>query len=364
MKRILVLSRPLVNGGDYLFAKRALEVINANLPDTEVVSGHLLTDYEPKWLNKFDIIFITGGPIYDNRFFADGAIPFLRYIDVLKPVIHIFAGGWYGASDSLKDIYDYKFEPEVLSLLWKIESGGGTFSCRDYITERVLRNNGLQNVIMTGCSAWYFLPMLTKHFSCSLHSSQDVQKLVISDQGITKDSRWHEIKLAQTKGLIEKLKQEFSKAEIVFTFNGGIDTKYSGNFNRAICNYMDEQGIKYADLSGSADGFEIFDDADLHIGYRVHAHIYCLARKIPSILLEEDARGAGVNQALGLRDIKSYAVSTQEEYGVNSYMLEELDAYLRELYNEGFSRIESACMRMKFVYEHVVQPYFKVISER
>lgn len=364
MKRALVLSRPLVNAGDFLFAERSLEVICANLPGVEIVSGHLLAEYELEWLNGFDVIFITGGPIYDNRFFADGAIPFLKYLDSLKPVIHIFAGGWYGKSDNLSEIYGYSFSPEVLAVLQQFEARGGTFSCRDYITERVLRNNGLQNVTMTGCSAWFFLPMMEKAFSCCLSQPADVHKLVISDQGMTKDSRWHEVKLVQTKNLISHLRQIFPEAEILFTFNGGIDTKYSGQFNRRVCDWLDERGISYVDMSGSAERFNVYDDVDLHIGYRVHSHIYCLAQRLPSVLLEEDARGAGVNQALGLRDIRNYSVNEQDVFQPNPYLLTELDAYLQEMYREKFSRIKAACMRVTDVYEHVVQPYFRKIAGR
>ena len=44
----------------------------------------------------------------------------------------------------------------------------------------------------------------------------------------------------------------------------------------------------------------------MHVGYRVHAHIYNLSRRGTSILIEEDARGAGVNDALNLRHICAF----------------------------------------------------------
>ena len=40
-------------------------------------------------------------------------------------------------------------------------------------------------------------------------------------------------------------------------------------------------------------------EAHVHVGYRVHAHLYCLSRATPSYLLYEDTRGIGVGETLG-----------------------------------------------------------------
>src|SRR5699024_8576119 len=48
---------------------------------------------------------------------------------------------------------------------------------------------------------------------------------------------------------------------------------------------------------------------DLHIGYRVHAHIYFLSKRLPSILLHEDGRGNGVSEALNSPGIDAYKSS-------------------------------------------------------
>ena len=58
-------------------------------------------------------------------------------------------------------------------------------------------------------------------------------------------------------------------------------------------------GARTRDISGSASGFAVYDDVSLHVGYRVHAHLYCLSRSTPSYLVAEDSRGIGVLQTLG-----------------------------------------------------------------
>ena len=42
-----------------------------------------------------------------------------------------------------------------------------------------------------------------------------------------------------------------------------------------------------------------YDKVDLHVGFRVHAHLYMLSMRKPSILLIEDGRGYGVFYSLG-----------------------------------------------------------------
>lgn len=41
--------------------------------------------------------------------------------------------------------------------------------------------------------------------------------------------------------------------------------------------FFEKIGVKMIDISKSVDGLRIYDDCDLHIGFRVHAHIYNLS---------------------------------------------------------------------------------------
>lgn len=361
--KILFLSRPIINGGDFLFSGRAKEILDANLPQAQITVKHVLDEMGLDFVNSFDKVVIAGGPMYDNRFLTRDALPLFRNLEDIYPSIHFLCNGWYGSNINKKKIYIDRFCDDVINNLRQVEAKGGSFSCRDYITETVLRNNGLKHIYMTGCAAWYDLDKLGVSQLNPLDFS-NVRKVAISDQGLTKDSQWHEVKFLQTKELVEFVKTRFSKAEIVFTFNGGIDTKYSGDFNRRICGYLTEQGITYVDLSGSMEGFHIYDDADLHIGYRVHSHIYALSQRIPSILIEEDARGGGVNQALGLPDIQNYRCNEEGNFAPNPYMLSEIDYYLQELEREHCSRLQAAIKRMQDVYETVVVPYIKNVIGR
>ena len=361
--KILFLSRPITNGGDFLFSERAREILAANLPQAQITVKHVLDEMSLDFINSFDKVVIAGGPMYDNRFLTRDAQPLFRNLEEVHPSIHFLCNGWYGSNINKSYIYIYIYYDSVINDLKRIEAKGGSFSCRDYITETVLRNNGLKNIYMTGCAAWYDLDKIEDSKLKPLDFS-NIRKVVVSDQGLTKDSQWHDVKFNQTKGLVEFVKTRFNKAEIIFTFNGGINTKYSGDFNHRICKYLAKHGIEYVDLSGSMEGFHICDDADLHIGYRVHSHIYALSQRIPSILIEEDARGGGVNQALGLQDIQNYSCNVDGNFAPNPYMLYELNYYLQELEREKCSRLQTAINRMHDVYETVTVPYIKNVIGR
>jgi hypothetical protein len=51
---------------------------------------------------------------------------------------------------------------------------------------------------------------------------------------------------------------------------------------------------------------ELYDEADLHVGFRVHAHLYMNSISKPSVLLNEDGRGKAVGLVLGGLTLDAY----------------------------------------------------------
>src|SRR5690606_4746413 len=50
--------------------------------------------------------------------------------------------------------------------------------------------------------------------------------------------------------------------------------------------------------AGRLEVFDEYDQFDLHVGHRLHGHIGFLRRRIPSVLLMEDARSRGFSASL------------------------------------------------------------------
>jgi polysaccharide pyruvyl transferase WcaK-like protein len=53
------------------------------------------------------------------------------------------------------------------------------------------------------------------------------------------------------------------------------------------------------DASRDIGALKLYGQVDLHVGYRVHAHLCALSRRRPSLLIAEDGRGRGQAVTLG-----------------------------------------------------------------
>jgi len=351
--RCLVITKEVRNGGDYLIVKRLEEVLKHTVPwlDITLVNGWGFPEDEIDFVNSFDSVVIGGGPGYDNRALAPQNFPLLGCIDRLLPPIHMVGMGWYGVSASPTEVYGYRFTDDALKVLRRVERNGSYLGCRDYVTERVLRSNGFPNTIMTGDPAWYDFGHLDS-VAVSRTVDRGLRRVVLSDPGCTKRASEHQARASQAIELAGAVRDIFPDAEMAYTFNGGIETKYSAPCNRAIKRAVETLGCAVYDLAGSAEGFGVYDDADVHIGYRVHSHIYCLSKRIPSVLIEEDARGTGVNEALGLRSIGCLDASSVSvgRFAVNPYLVAEVRDYIHEIIASDYIRFEAAFATMKRTY--------------
>lgn len=81
----------------------------------------------------------------------------------------------------------------------------------------------------------------------------------------------------------------------VTTWKGNAGSLLYGVINK----YAKKNGYEICDVSGSSDYVKHYYEADMHVGYRVHAHIPALSAGIPSFLLQIDGRGTGVSESLG-----------------------------------------------------------------
>lgn len=240
--------------------------------------------------------------------------------------------------------------------------GGGNgyqLGARDEYTVTCLRRNGFNNVIMTGCTAWYKIEKI----GCGLkrHSLNDIEKICISDpeQSVNYD-------MAFT--VVEYLKKFFMQAKLVYVFHRGISadmyvTKETGAKREKFCEKLKALNVQFIDISDSDEGFAVYDDCHLHVGFRVHAHLYNLSNRTPSILLEEDGRGTAANFALGLPSIPCYntnqvlfnriflqKVSDKLFRPENEYLILQLEDWLMALEAENLQQMEWVFQRMEYYF--------------
>jgi polysaccharide pyruvyl transferase WcaK-like protein len=122
-----------------------------------------------------------------------------------------------------------------------------------------------------------------------------------------------------------------------------------------LINFANKLEIEHKNLAYEIKNINIYNDFDLCIGYRLHAHIYFLRKNKPSILLNEDGRGKSFSFTLGIpgvdagertwinRNLFLRNTLINEVYSkflgyqkVNKYAVSSLFDYLDEQINNDF----------------------------
>lgn len=333
MKKIIIIGRPYSNGGDYLIYHRIEQLIKKNRSDVEI-SLKLGDDKELSVmeLNQFDAIVTGGGGAQFSEEHIRTSFIFKHFDEILVP-IHFMGTGLYGKNGTDKTIFSYKYSNEVVDFFNKIIKKGGQVASRDWVVDMILRNNGIRDTIMTGCPAWYdiaYLEEKKKEEEMPFRFS-NIKYIAISNHGLTKNPSDHDKKIEQMIYLISLLRETFKDVKLMLTFNDGYITKYSTNYNIKLKEWAEKNKIICVDLSNKAERFEALNKVDFHVGFRVHTHIYCLSRGIPSLLIEEDIRGYGMNESLHLPHITAYDAEEGEEFKPNPYLSIKLMRVLEQL---------------------------------
>lgn len=336
MKKILVVGRPYSNGGDFLIYDRITRILHKAYPEADITLN-LQNDaqFAADELNEYDAIVTGGGG-------AQYAEPYVRtsffyqHFDEIKTPIHYMGTGLYGADGEDSTLYEYPYSAEMIAYFNQVVERGGQLATRDWVVDTVFCNSGIKGAVMAGCPAWYDLEMLEKPEADAVFkrsfADRKIRTIAVSNHGLTKNAQDHGKKLAQIEELIIFLKERFPGAGMLLTFNDGYITKYSKDYNLTLQKWAGEQGVRCVDLSSDAAKFKALDEIDLHIGFRVHTHIYCISRMIPSLLIEEDIRGFGMNETLSLPHITAYAQhSKPDDFVRNPYLIRQLTVLLEQM---------------------------------
>lgn len=377
--KIALLSGAYKNAGDFLIVKRSKDLLKYVYPEcsiTEFERRKSLLPYLDE-INRHDILILAGGPAYSPSIYPD-QIPLVPNLYEITIPIFALGLGWNGQDMLSKTIKKYHFKPTCRPLFDRIEQDGFSLSCRDWASVKILKENCYSSALMTGCPAWYDL----KHLDIFPVLPKDKWKtpnICISDPAFLSN-------YGQLLKIVDYVKKQFPHSSIKFVFHRGYKEDrntlpHIAKRNIRLKNFLEAQSIDCVDISYRADGFKVYNECDLHIGYRVHAHIYNLSIRNPSILLEEDGRGGGVNQALALPSIRAYtthskiankyhqiidpsyrtapfSIATQ-----NNNIIHELDTYLFELFSNDFIQMKNAFLLMRSYFD-VMIAHIRSIQEK
>lgn len=277
------------NAGDHLIGLRAKRLLE-QFVDAEVINVDRKQPIDYDLLNKAKAVILTGGPALQP-----GIYPGVYDLDLEKinvPVVGFGLGWKAGLGKSPKD---FNFSDESQVFLDSLKTS--LFSVRDQASFELLENQGFEKLTMTGCPAWFDLEKINQHFS----PPESINSVVISTPAVPNKQA---IKLAK---LVSK---RYPNAKKTLLFQAGFESTHSkkaDEYTKKLRNLRLRLALSgWKAESAEADPqkmVSVLGGADLHIGYRVHSHLFMLSQRKLSVLIAEDARGESQNKTLGLRSL-------------------------------------------------------------
>lgn len=289
---IVTLTGAYKNAGDHLIGYRGRQLLQ-KFVDAEVVNvdRKAIQDCHYDLFNKAKAVFLCGGPAYQKNIY-----PIIYPINLEKIFVPIIPYG-LGFKAALGD-NNFLFEKDAMDFVTKIHSRIQTSSARDIKTVEALNAHNIYNVTMTGCPAWYDIEKMDNTY----HFSPRIRRLAFSAPATVDDNFIQLLKMIAVR---------YPDADRYITFHHGF---FNGRSKKEIKKSLI---LLKAGLSGFKNGYKVvsfqsnltkmmdlYDSCDLHIGYRVHAHLYCLSQRRASVLLSEDQRGVSQSITLGLPPIE------------------------------------------------------------
>ena len=304
-KPYILLSGAIKNIGDYLIFDSARKLIKTHVSDN-IIELNRWENHSDKidLLNNSKAIIICGGPGFGESMYPK-IYPIIDDLQKLKVPVTTLGVGWSGKPALNPE--KFAFSENSKRLLDYITESFGQISCRDVLTDGVLKQNGYNNSIMTGCPVWY-----REIASLQTKKDTEIKKIVFTTPASRKLTK-------QTNRIIQILRKKYKNAEIIVSFHRGIlPDKYTGIRDSlaylSMSGYATMKGCSVKDVSYDLDKLEFYKSADLHVGYRVHAHLFFLANGLPSILFSEDGRGLGMSKTFNLPELYAYDTHFEKKF--------------------------------------------------
>ncbi|MCL2919638.1 polysaccharide pyruvyl transferase family protein [Shewanella litorisediminis] len=260
------------NIGDQLITDSLIAMIKEIYPLAEIVTFWREDKFEEvsSELKHSDHIIFACLAIRPD--FATKEYPYIqRLIDMDIPMSIISAGTSLDVSGT-SDLDGY-LSKNSIEVLKKLDNKVKAFGVRGALSYKFLKDLGLNNIVHTGDVAFYSKPHRNKPFE----QPGSIKEIVISDphRAVAYKNSFIE--------LVSQLKSNFPDANLTVALHGK---------NPLISKLCTNFGLKCESIYKNKEfGLEIYDNADMHIGFRVHAHVSMLKRRKISYLLEQDGRG-------------------------------------------------------------------------
>jgi len=260
------------NIGDQLITNALCEIVKSQINDARIK----IVWRAESW-GKVESCLVNA----DHVFFACLAIrPFMhkkeypyleRLVDSGVP-FSVIASGTDLPVTSFGGVFS-GFSGESISLLKKINSKATVLTTRGVLTQEFCNHHGLSNFKFSGDVAFYD----SRFSNRSFRYNNEIRRVVISDPHRS------DVYLDSLSALYKGMRSLFPSASILIAQHG-IDER--------LVKFCTERDMRLIKIYNERDsGLDIYDEVDIHVGFRVHAHVSALKRRVYSYLLEQDGRG-------------------------------------------------------------------------
>lgn len=288
---LLLLHGAKKNVGDFLIFERAKALISRFLPQEELIE-------RPRWESPTTLIevvkqaravVICGGPGWAQDF-AVKTYPFLSHLERFATPVVPLGLGWSGRPAGHPEAF--AFGAKSQAAFSEIHARRPVSSVRDAVTHSIVTRLGAPETLMTGCPVWYQLDHLERDFV----APAEIRRLVVTSPALPSN-------FPACGALLALIAERFPRAERVIAFHRGLRGRLTSVremvLSQALAVRAASLGYDVVDVSGDTQRIAFYGACDLHVGYRVHAHICFLSLRRPSVLIEEDGRGTGQTATLG-----------------------------------------------------------------
>jgi hypothetical protein len=299
---LVLLSGAKKNAGDFLITRSA-EILVHEVLGEEIVRLPSWESLDPHvdLISQARAVIVSGGPGYQKSMYP-GVYPLFSDPATVsklgKPIV--FLGlGWYGDPGDDWDLRHLRFSAQTTELLQRAP-GLFRFSARDWLSHQFLLNNGINRSVMTGCPVWYEHESL----GVAIRVPSAVSRIVFTPPAQT-------MFFEQSKRLLAGVIDRFPGAEVICAFHRGIQadpytSRSEAQLLQEHADFAERAGALVEDVSYDLAGIDSYRDADLHVGYRLHAHLFFLRVRKPTIIMEEDGRARGAAEALGTPSVRAW----------------------------------------------------------
>jgi hypothetical protein len=258
------------------------------------------SDEQVSLINESEALILTGGPSLQPGSRIENFIyPFIKDLEKISVPIYTMGVGYKGNKGTWEENSRYNFSDLAMKLLNRIDASGGKSSVRDYHTLDVLQKKGFNNFVMTGCPALYN----TKG------QLNPVDHLTIKRVGFSLGVSYklNDSMRSLMEQMILSTSNHFKNTEMNVFFHHKIDS--ADKVQAKMISFLEKNNIGFKDISGTADKLmSEYEQCDFHLGFRVHAHIFCSSMGIPSILFSEDGRAIALKEVLNGLIFKAHEV--------------------------------------------------------